>query len=1063
MLKKIKDFALGNILFLETLFLLIFIPLFPKLPIFDVRNTWVYIRAEDFAVLGVLLSWLALLFRKKVSLKTPLTLPILIFWVIGAVSTIHGVLLIFPTIANVFPNVAFLTLLRHIEYMSLFFIGYLGMKDKEFLKAVIAVLVITLIGVVLYGFGQKFLGLPAYLTMNEEFAKGIPIQLSQLARVPSTFAGHYDLAAYLVLIIPILTSLFFGFKNWLVKLTLLATSILGFVLLFMTVSRVSFFVLFAALAVVLFFQKRKLFFLSIPAIVFLGFLFLTFQSSLFDRFKNTVGEVDVVVNAKTGESLGNVKFVPKEYFRGKIVLQRRPKDQKELEIAIANESESTYSTSSAILPFKYIPDNVPVISAANISTGENLTQGTGYINLYLSPVTKRLDSFFYELSGEPKKSPSAQAVVIYGDFLVKRASAYDLSFTTRTQGEWPRAIDAFKKNILIGSGYGSVSLAVDNNYLRILGEIGILGFLSFFIIFLCLAIYIKKVYPDIDSRIAKGFILGFGAGLVGLSLNAILIDVFEASKIAFLLWTLFGITLGLLVLYQKKEVNLFFEIKRIATSNYALIFYLLMVFLLLFSPSIENYFVGDDFTWFRWATDCQNNCSPIGRIISYFTDSSGFFFRPGTKLYFYAMHSIFWLNQTVYHIVSLFLHFTVVVLFFFLAKKILGSKYLAIFASFFFLILSGFSETVFWISSTGYLFNAVFGILGLLSFILWEEKKKPYYYVLTFVFLSFSLLFHEVGVVFPLLILLYAARDARLPDVKNKVLKREYLAFFIPIIVYLWLRYLAGSHWLSGDYSYDILKIPFNFIGNIIGYMSLELFGPITLPLYEKLREILRGNIPLTIIIIPFGLALSYLVYKFAMKSLREQEKKIIVFGFLFFVISLIPFLLLGNITERYSYLSSMGIVLALAIVAKKMYEYLQSQGREISIVISSLILAIFALFHIIQVQQSYFEWKDAGKKTRNFFISLQDQYANYWSSKDFEFHFASVPLRIGEAWVFPVGLDHAVWLAFRNDSARIFIHQDPESAKAAVTSPFTGIAFQFNEDGTVVQIDQFAGPPKLE
>src|SRR3989344_2389659 len=207
MLGKIKDFTLGNILFLETLFLLIFIPLFPKLPIFDVRNTWVYIRAEDFVVLGVLLSWLALLFRKKISLKTPLTIPILIFWIIGTISTIHGVLLIFPTIANVFPNVAFLSLVRHIEYMSLFFIGYLGMKDKEFLKTVIAVLVITLIGVALYGFGQKFIGFPAYLTSNEEFAKGIPIQLSALARVPSTFAGHYDFAAYLVLVISILASL----------------------------------------------------------------------------------------------------------------------------------------------------------------------------------------------------------------------------------------------------------------------------------------------------------------------------------------------------------------------------------------------------------------------------------------------------------------------------------------------------------------------------------------------------------------------------------------------------------------------------------------------------------------------------------------------------------------------------------------------------------------------------------------------------------------------------------------------------------------------------------------
>ena len=96
--------------------------------------------------------------------------------------------------------------------------------------------------------------------MNEEFAKGLPIKLSQLSRVPSTFAGHYDLAAYLVLIIPILTSLIFGFRNWLVKIIILASVILGFGLLLMTVSRVSVFVLLIALFIVLFSKIKKFLF-----------------------------------------------------------------------------------------------------------------------------------------------------------------------------------------------------------------------------------------------------------------------------------------------------------------------------------------------------------------------------------------------------------------------------------------------------------------------------------------------------------------------------------------------------------------------------------------------------------------------------------------------------------------------------------------------------------------------------------------------------------------------------------------------------------------------------------
>lgn len=725
-MKKIFSWVWENILFLETLFLLIFIPLYPKLPLLDVRNTWVYVRAEDFVVAFVLLSWLVLFFRKKISLKTPLTIPILIFWIIGAVATTHGVLLIFPTIANVFPNVAFLSLLRHIEYMSLFFIAYHGMRDKRLLPVVIGVLVITLLGVIGYGFGQKYLEFPAYLTMNEEFAKGIPIHLSQLSRVPSTFAGQYDLAAYLVLIIPILASLVFGFKNWIIKFFLLATSSLAFILLLMTVSRVSFFVLFIALFIVLFFQKKKILLLSLPTIAIFTVLIFSFQPTVFDRFKNTIKETDVLVDAQTGDSVGNVKFVPAAYFKNKIILQKRVKDKEELINAITTESGTEGVSSSAILPFEFIPPEVPLVLATNASTGENLPQGTGYINLPLSPVVARLGNFYYELPPEVKASFSAQVLVLHGDFVVKRAAAYDLSFTTRFQGEWPNALLAFQRNILVGSGYGSVSLAVDNNYFRMLGEIGLLGIVSFLVIFLSLGIYIWKIFPNIESKLAKSFVLGFTAGVIGLALNAILIDVFEASKVAYVLWLLSGIVLGVLVLYQKNVFNLFAELRKFATSAYAVVAYLLFVSIVLFYPMLGNFFVGDDFTWFRWVADCAPNCSPINTLIGYFTDANGFFYRPGTKIYFYLMYSNFWLNQVVYHAVSLFLHFIVAALFFLLARKILKNNLLSVLAAFLFLLMSGYTEAIFWISSTGHLFNAVFALLSLLFFVSWTEKEKTF-------------------------------------------------------------------------------------------------------------------------------------------------------------------------------------------------------------------------------------------------------------------------------------------------------------------------------------------------
>jgi len=212
-MKKHFGFYKTNALFLLTLGLLAFIPLYPKLPLLDVRNTWVYIRLEDFVVLVVLFLWGISVMRRRNALETPLTIPILLFWAIGAVATIHGLLLIFASLGDVRGNVALFSFIRRIEYMSVFFVAYSAMRDKRFLSWIIVTLVVTVLAVTLYGIGQKYAGFPAFLTMNEEFAKGTPIRLSGMSRVSSTFAGHYDLAAYLVLVLPILTSMVFAVKN----------------------------------------------------------------------------------------------------------------------------------------------------------------------------------------------------------------------------------------------------------------------------------------------------------------------------------------------------------------------------------------------------------------------------------------------------------------------------------------------------------------------------------------------------------------------------------------------------------------------------------------------------------------------------------------------------------------------------------------------------------------------------------------------------------------------------------------------------------------------------------
>ena len=1060
---KIIRWIWDNILLLASLFLLAFIPLYPKLPVLDIQNTWVYIRAEDFIVVFVFLLWIVLMFLKKVTFKTPLTMPIILFWIVGSVSTLHGILLIFPTLGTVFPNVALLSYLRRIEYLSLFFIAYSSVKDKRLIPYVVAVLTITLLCVIGYGFGQKFYGFPAYLTMNEEFAKGIPIRLSSLSRISSTFAGHYDLAAYLVLIIPILTSMIFGFRKLIVKLLLVITVFLGFILLFMTVSRVSFFVLLLSMITVLMFQKKKLAILTIIFLVLGIFIVSTFSTSLMQRFGNTVKEVDVLVTAKTGEAIGSVKEVSSEQFRGKIIRRRLIQNKRDVDAAVGDRSlfdPKTATDPAQLIPFSLLPPTVSIFIEPNSPNGESLPQGTGYINLTLAPIEKKLDQFFFKKTSNQGSPDSDEVFALEGNFLIKRVQAYDLSFTTRFQGEWPRAIAIFKKDVLFGGGYSTIGLAVDNNYLRILGEVGLLGFFSYFGILLVVAIYIKKILPEVDSPVVRSFVFGFIAGSVGLALNAVLIDVFEASKIAFVFWLLIGVTIGTLHLYQNKEIDIYREIKKTITSTYAIILYLFIVAIVTFSAITNYYFVGDDFTWFRWIADCKNGfdglhrCqSTVSTVLSYFTEANGFFYRPGTKLYFQLMYSSFWLNQSMYHMVSILLHFTVATLLFLISKKILKSFLLSSLAAFLFIILSGYSEAVLWISSTGFLFNSVFILLSLLLFITWKEKKKNIFLFLCVLSITLSLLFHELGLVAPFIIVLYEFVFGEKFNFKDLFKKSHYMIIFSPILPYLGLRFLAQSHWFNGDYSYNLLKLPYNVVGNVIGYLALDLIGPNSFSFYNALRNFSRGHMVIVTIVSIAVIIGAILIYKIVSNKITKEDRKIITFGFLFFMISLSPFLGLGNITSRYSYLSSIGFIILFVFLIKKIYDYLIFNGRQIALTSIILLVSIFCLVQVIQLQKVHKDWADGGEKSKKIITSLNEIYTDEWTKESVDFYFINVPIRHGDAWVFPVGLSDAVWFVFRNERLNVYTYNDLNLALNAAGESKTAMIFEFDKNGNLIQV----------
>lgn len=508
-MKKLFEWLDNHLLKIGVSLIIVTVAVYPKFPMVDIPNTWVYIRLEDLLIAVVGSLWLIQLLRKKVSLKTPLSRPILAYFLAAGISTLWAIIFRNPKV-EFFPHLAILHYLRRIEYMLVFFLVFSTITSWKTFKDYLSLYFLATTSVCLYGLLQRYFRLPAFSTMNEEFAKGIPLYLMEHSRVLSTFAGHYDFAAFLVLAIALFSSLAFVVSKKRYKFSFIALTILAFYLLLLTFSRVSFGAYLLTITILILLQRVK--WLSKIAMIIIIVFFSIYSVKNTEDFNDRFSKM-IAFNENTFK---NFSLFGKKLPTATSSSQLLPKSDEVPQPKIAtNEVEKkTIPSKIIILPTK--PPLVP-------------TKRPRPPKVLITPVTK----------------PVEKEKTIY----------VDRSTSTRFDAEWPRAISAFLKNPILGTGFSSITLATDNDYLRLLGETGLLGFLSFMSIFYTLAVYLRKM---ISKRVINNFTWGIivATATVSLSmlLNAVLIDVFEASKIAIAFW---GILALLLAYFKIRKIQYF--------------------------------------------------------------------------------------------------------------------------------------------------------------------------------------------------------------------------------------------------------------------------------------------------------------------------------------------------------------------------------------------------------------------------------------------------------------------------------------------------------------------------
>lgn len=433
---------------------LIFVPLFLKFPLFAIPGTYVAIRFEDLLlfILG-LFTFIKAIGSFKTFIKDELTLAFLLFFGINLISLISG---IFVT-KTVDMHIGLLNYLRRAEYLIPFFAILTLFNPKELknnLDYYIKILLLVVVVAFIYGLGQRYLAFPIIITQNDTYAKGVALRWTPGSHISSTFAGHYDLAAFMVLVLPMFITLFFIIKEKWNRFWLFLTVAGGLWLLVNSLSRISQVSYLGAVSVSLIIARK---FKALAIIIVVSLILIGASSSLDARFGRVI---DVFY-------------------------------QKIKSMTLFLKSDFNVYAETALPPLR--------------------------VNL---------------------KTPTPSPMPVFED----------RSTSIRLNVEWPRAIRAFEINPLLGTGYSSITLATDNDFLRMLGETGLLGFLAFTLVFVRIGKLFVKSFSNQNqfSPFEFSFIVGVFAAIIGTFISAFFIDLFEASKFATIFWFLTGYSVCLI-------------------------------------------------------------------------------------------------------------------------------------------------------------------------------------------------------------------------------------------------------------------------------------------------------------------------------------------------------------------------------------------------------------------------------------------------------------------------------------------------------------------------------------
>jgi protein O-mannosyl-transferase len=340
----------------------------------------------------------------------------------------------------------------------------------------------------------------------------------------------------------------------------------------------------------------------------------------------------------------------------------------------------------------------------------------------------------------------------------------------------------------------------------------------------------------------------------------------------------------------------------------------------------------------------------IANLKQIFTSYNGSFL-PLTMFSYMLNYAFAEYSPFAYHATNLFIHIINSLLVCWLAYLLSRNLFIGLFAGVFFGIHPMHVESVAWISGRKDVLSAMFFFLSLISYIKYVGNENFKYLFVSMCLFVASLLSKVIVITFPLILLLI---DIYLNRKYTVSLLKEKIIYCIAAIVFALIGFYAQVFNHAVRHHKPFFEVVSGICYQILFYLE-KLFIPFSLSSFYPYPHTANGGLPLEYYISVFVLIImSLLMWRYGRKN------NVFIFGFLFFLISIMPVLQIvrfSNIitADRFTYISYFGLLYFVGFsISKKIESCSKIQTR---IIITALCI-VTVTFSIITYERCKV-WKD--------------------------------------------------------------------------------------------------------